>query len=169
MAHHHNPQVRWRYVTGYMINQYMGVVIAIYFPGDIILLKVASGDEPSGIWESEMETSAVRWQVFTTRKWSKYVPAILAMFHRLFQAMTFQLMFATSPLCLESRFLVPWSEKKKLQAFRVSGVVLFLVFVWWESQGSELQTETNSELEDFFCSKMRVVNQMYHFCFWTRD
>lgn len=83
------------------------LVIAIYFPGGIILLKVASGDEPSGIWESEMETRAVRWQVFITRKWSKYVPAIIAMFHRLFQAMTFQLMFATSPLCLESPFLVP--------------------------------------------------------------
>ena len=68
MAHHHNPQVRWRYVRGYMINQYMGVVIAIYFPGGIILLKVASGDEPSGIWESEMETRAVRWQVFITQE-----------------------------------------------------------------------------------------------------
>lgn len=154
MAHHHNPQVRWRYVTGYMINQYMGVVIAIYFPGDIILLKVASGDEPSGIWESEMETRAVRWQVFITRKWSKYVPAIIAMFHRLFQAMTFQLMFATSPLCLESPFLVPWSEKNSC---RPSGSLAW--FCSWSLCGENLRApnckpkQTRSLRNFFFAAK----------------
>ena len=169
MAHHHNPQVRWRYVRGYMINQYMGVVIAIYFPGGIILLKVASGDEPSGIWESEMETRAVRWQVFITQEMveicssnNRYVPSVV-------WGYDFSVDVCHQSPVFGASFFGAMIRKTGLQAFRVSGVVLFLVFVWWESQGSELQTETNSELEELFLQQNEGGKPDVPFLFFEQE